>query len=264
MLAQYSLDADSIEQYRLPGRLNEISGLALSDDERLFAVADEEAVIYELDVVRGRMLKAFAYGDPVVRADFEGIAFMDGRFHLITSGGELYSGAEGGDGEQLDYTLVDTGLGAQCEIEGLAADPRSDRLLIACKEGRGSNTSGSITIHSWSLRDNREQPELRIDLPVRAIAQRLGINRVNPSGIAIHHGSGHLLLVAARQKALIELAPDGRLVTARRLELASQHRQPEGIELLSDGRLLVADEGGNHRARLAMYTTDRVQDNGER
>lgn len=260
VLSQYSLEESSFEQYRLPGRLNEISALALTNDGRLFAVADEEAVVYELGLEQGKLLKAFALGDPIVRGDFEGLAWADGRFWLLTSGGDLYSAREGGDGEQVGFDKVETGLGARCELEGLAADPRRGNLLIACKEPRGSNTTGAIMVHAWSIAGAREETALRVDLPVSAILRHLGSRRINPSGIVVHPGSGHLLLIASRQKALVELAPDGRLVAARRLPLASHHRQPEGIELLGDGRLLIADEGGNHRARLAVYTADREQE----
>jgi hypothetical protein len=37
---------------------------------------------------------------------------------------------------------------------------------------------------------------------------------------------------------------------------AERHRQAEGIEITRDGRLLIADEGGRGRARLAVYRLD--------
>jgi uncharacterized protein YjiK len=66
-------------------------------------------------------------------------------------------------------------------------------------------------------------------------------------------------MVASRQQALIELTEDGDLVSARNMPLTNRHRQAEGIELTSDGRLLIADEGGTHKARLAVYF-QRVSD----
>ena len=59
MIATESRDPDAFVQWKLPGRLREISGLALTSDERLFAVADEKAIVYELDyqVLKGVDLK---------------------------------------------------------------------------------------------------------------------------------------------------------------------------------------------------------------
>jgi len=251
LLDRYALDADSMRQWRLPERLREISGLALDPEDRLFAVGDEHAIIYELDWDSGRLVKAFALGDPVLREDFEGIAIVAGRFYMVTSGGDFYESAEGRDGEQLDYERYSTGLGERCEIEGLAATRGGDRLLIACKEPRGGHAE--IEIHAWSPESRRLLPGEMLTLPLADILPSVGATRLNPSGIVVVPENGNLLIVAARQRALVELSPDGRVLAALPLPLAHRHRQPEGIELATDGRLLVADEGGSHKARLAVY-----------
>src|SRR5882762_6336402 len=64
------LDATDAVRWNLPKRLNEISGLALSADARLFAHDDERGVIYQIDWRHGRLTKAFSLGDPPPRADF--------------------------------------------------------------------------------------------------------------------------------------------------------------------------------------------------
>lgn len=249
-----------MQQWRLPGRLKEISGLALDAAGRLFAVTDETAVIYELDYESGRLQKAFALGDPVLRADVEGIAIVGDRFWLVTSDGDLYESDEGEDGEQLDYRHYVTGLGRRCEVEGLAAT--GDRLLIACKEAR--DRSGEIGIHAWSLARRELDESATIRLPLGQILREIRQTRFNPSGIEVAAGSGNLLIVAARQRAIAEIAPDGRFVAALPLPLAYRHRQPEGITLLGDGRLLIADEGGSHKPRLAIYHPVDAGDNSAR
>lgn len=257
LLSRYSLQSGSMQQWRLPARLNEISGLALDANERLFAVADEATTIYQLDVEEGRVLKEFSFGRPAMRADIEGIAIIGDYFFLISSDGEMYVGREAADRESADYERHPTGLGKECEIEGLAASTAENRLLIACKNGRGKKSRDDIAIFVWNAGTRQLMPELTLRLPVRDICRRIDADRVNPSGITVDPVTGHLLLVAARQHALIELLPDGRLLQALRLPLTSRHRQPEGIERLRDGRLLIADEGGSHKARLASYSADR-------
>ena len=71
---------------------------------------------------------------------------------------------------------------------------------------------------------------------------------------------GHLLLVAAQQKALIELTADGELVQATALSQAHRHRQAEGIEFTPDGGLLISDEGSGRRARIAVYSAATEED----
>lgn len=255
-LERYPLSEETLEQWNLPSRLDEISGLALTGDERLLAVGDEQAIVYELDYVEGRLVKAFAFGDPTLRGDFEGIAWHERRVYLVTSGGTIYTAGEGDDGERVPFREHRTEIGRDCEVEGLAADPEADVLMVLCKRSlRGSNLASPM-IFLWSTTDRTVEWARRIELPDEAIEAELGAADLRPSGIARVRSSGHWLIVAARQKALVEIDANGALVAARRLPLAGRHRQPEGIELLADGRLLVADEAGGDQPRLAVYRPD--------
>jgi len=93
-----------------------------------------------------------------------------------------------------------------------------------------------------------------IELPVAKILDRVGREHLNPSGLAVDAATGNLVLVAAQQKVLVEINPDGRLVQALRMPLRSRHRQAEGIEFSHSGQLLISDEGGDRRARIAVYS----------
>jgi uncharacterized protein YjiK len=253
ILGSYAFSSETLQQWKLPDKLNEISGLALTEDSRLLAVTDESAIVYELDYTAGRLVKAFALGEPTVLGDFEGIACGDGQVWLVTSNGVIYESAEGEDGERVAFDEYPTGLDRKCEIEGLAFR-RSDRvLLILCKNIKKKSNLESLAIFAWSTTGNEVIADKTITLPDRAIAASLRIRRLNPSSIAIEEKSGNLLIVAARQRALVELDRDGGFVSARVLPLSSRHRQAEGIEILQSGAVLIADEGGGHKARLAVY-----------
>ena len=238
-------------QWKLPASLREISGLALTPDERLLAITDEKAVVYELDYQEGRIIKSFAFGNPVVRADFEGIAVLQDRVWLMTSDGLLFAASEGPDGRSVNYQKFDTGHGSYCELEGLAQDSEVGTLILACKE---ANSKGdALMIFEWSVSGDGIDHLRDIAVPQRTIAEGIDKKRINPSGVAIDPRSGEWVLVAARQKALFRLTTDGKLSEAVIRLKKSRHRQAEGIEMTRDGRLLIADEGGDSRARLAVY-----------
>jgi uncharacterized protein YjiK len=254
MLDRYEFSAETSQQWRLPDKLNEISGLALTGDGRLLAVTDEAAIVYELDHSGGRLVKAFALGEPTVRGDFEGIASSDSRLWLVTSEGVIYETTEGEDGERVAYDKYQTGVGASCEIEGLTYRRSDSMLLLLCKNIKKKSDLESLVIFAWSTSSRKIVGEETIALPDRDIATALRMTRLNPSGIAIDETSGNLLIVAARQRAVIALDAGGRLLSARVLPLAARHRQAEGIAILPSGDILIADEGGGHRARLAIYS----------
>ena len=264
-LDRYPLTEATLEQWNLPERLDEISGLALTGDGRLLAVGDEQGIVYELDYEEGRLVKAFAFGDLTLRGDFEGIAWHDGLVYLVTSNGTIYAAGEGSDGERVPFREYRTELGRDCEIEGLAADPDDDMLLILCKRslrGSASGDRGTPMIFLWSTQDRTLEWARRIELPLEEIEAELDTADLRPSGIArVQNGGaeGHWLIVAARQKALVEIDAEGRLVAARTLPLEGRHRQPEGIEQLADGRLLISDEADGKRPRLAVYRPEETR-----
>ncbi|MCI0517916.1 MAG: SdiA-regulated domain-containing protein [Woeseiaceae bacterium] len=241
----------AMQQWRLPDALREISGLALTPDGRLLAVADEKAVIYELNYVDGKLVRAFAFEEPPLRGDFEGIAWLNDRVYLATSDGILYSAPAGADGEHVEAARTDTGLGTLCEIEGLAENTRYDRLYLVCKERRDEGDPEDLRIFEWSVGEQKTTRSIAV--PVAGIRRQLGGDGFHPSGLVLNRANGHFLVVAARERGLAELDSDGLLIEARLLADAGRHRQPEGIELTSSGKLLLADEGGEGKARLAVY-----------
>jgi uncharacterized protein YjiK len=260
LLDRFSLDADSMMQWRLPDRLNEISGLAMTPDGRLLAVDDEVAIIYELNYDDGHLVKAFALGNPVIKGDFEGIAVVNDLVYITTSTGRVYVSAEGADGQRVTFDNFDTGLGRHCDIEGLVQSTDNSRLYFMCKKARRKSGVTGLTLIAWDIAGRQMLPEESIVLPERQILQHLRIDRISPSGVTIDRHTGNRIIVASRQQVLVEIAPDGQFVTARKLLLTLRHRQAEGIELAIDGRLLIADEGGTHRARLAVYRQDRISE----
>lgn len=236
-----------MQQWSLPRRLDEISGLALTSDERLLAITDEIAVVYEIDYTDGGLVRAFAFGDPPVRADFEGIAVRDGTVWLMTSDGRLLAGPEGEDGEHVRYESFDAELRNTCELEGLSTDREGELLILICKEMRADR---DLQMFAWNPDTGERQ---RFELPERDIGKAADKNAVNPSGIEVAADTGGFVVVAARQHVVFELSAEGRFTGAIMRLDKSRHRQAEGIAMTADGRLLIADEAGNGRARLAVY-----------
>ena len=250
----FPLDSESLQQWKLPKKLKEISGLALTPDDRLFTVTDEKAIVYELDYQQGEIVKAFSLGNPTVHADFEGIAILNDVFYLVTSKGRIYATAEGNDGDRMQYKSYKTGLGKLCEIEGLAQDRQSDTLLLACKKSKVKGKGGKLSVFVWSPSTGEVLREREITIPEDDIVAKLDQKHINPSGIAVDPGTANLYVIASRQRAIIEMKPNGEMINAIILPLADRHRQAEGIEITRDGRLLIADEGGKKKARLSVYT----------
>jgi uncharacterized protein YjiK len=242
--------ADGIKQWALPDKLREISGLALTSDGRLLAVTDETAIVYELDFETGKLVKAFAFGEPVVNGDFEGIAVLDDMVWLMTSDGQLYQASEGDDGQQLDYRHYDTNLEDDCEFEGLAEIPQRQSLALLCKN---PNKGKKLRLYEWRAENDGLERTSDFTLPEKAMASAVDEKRVNPSGITLDPETGNWIVIAARQHAVFELNVEGALIDVILRLDPDRHQQAEGIAITGDGRLIIADEAGKGRARLSVY-----------
>ena len=248
----YSFAPEHARQWKLPSVLDEISGLAATPSGRMFAHGDEWGIVYEFDPARERLVKAFALGQPSAADDFEGIAIADGRFYLVTSRGRIYEAPEGADGERVLYNTFDTGVGRQCEIEGLAYEPGDRTLLLACKNPLTEELFHHVAIFRWSVATRALVPGPPVMIKLDDLTAPLGIKSFQPSALERNPVTGTYILAAAIQHALAEIRLDGTVLSVRELP-ARHHRQIEGLTFGADLELVLADEGGGGRGRLTIY-----------
>ena len=247
---RYDLE-NRTSRVKLPRRLDEASGLAVTTDGRVFMHGDERAVVYQVDPAEGTVLKEFSLGVPVLSGDFEGIAIAGDRFFLINSQGLLLEFHEGAEDESVSFRGVDTGLSNRCEVEGLAFEPATQALVAACKTVPRRDED-FIVLYRIGLADLSVEAEpLRVPL---GDLETVGLpSRFAPSGVEVDPEVGTLILISARQEAILEITGAGQVVSAFHLG-SRRHPQAEGISFLPDRTLLLADERQNGRARLTAYS----------
>ena len=246
-LAGYDFD-ERLRRFDLPGRLDEVSGLAFSPDGRLFAHDDERGRVHEIDPVSGEVGKRIDLGEALVRDDFEGLAIVGERFFLVSSTGRLYEFREGADRENMAFRVTDTGVGDTCEVEGLDHDPFEDELLIACKVSLPDR--GEIVVHRLPLEPGRERPPaVRI---AKSLLEPFGLEgEFDASAVAVTP-TGSWLLLSGRHDAVIEVDRDGAVLAAVPLR-KGRHPQSEGLAIGPDGTLYISDEKNGKDARLTAY-----------
>jgi uncharacterized protein YjiK len=246
----FASEAD--RQWHLPDRLHEVSGLAVSPDGRLFAHDDEIATIYEVDFASGAIVKRFTVGAQPMTGDFEGLTITpDGDFWLTDSEGRLLRFREGGDNARVEFERFNTGVGDECEVEGIAYRASDQNLVLACKRPKGGSRASrddAPVLRAWRLGES----EARGWGPTStALANAAGVRRFQPSGLEFDARSGRLIVISANDGAIAELDPEGALISAQ--PLGDRHRQTEGVAILADGSLILADEGGNDQALISRY-----------
>ena len=248
-----------IARWSLPASLSEISGLVLTADGRLLAHQDSRGKVFEIDYRRGVIVKEFNVGEPTVHGDFEAIATIGDTVILLASDGVLYSFREGGNGKGVPFMSYDTGLGERCEFEGLAYEPSSKALLLACKKVHVKALKDSLIIFrlpaaaaTGGVKPGRGSGKLSyLAVPLSRIIGANAWTTLHPSDITIDPFNGNYLIVASIEHALFEITPAGALVFAR--PLPPGHDQAEGVALTKDSLLIISDEAKGGPALITLY-----------
>jgi uncharacterized protein YjiK len=128
---------------------------------------------------------------------------------------------------------------------------------LACKESKVKSDDRKLSVFVWSPSSGEVLPEREFTIPEDDIVNKLEKKHVSPSGIVVDPETANLYVIAARQRAILEMKPGGELIDAIILPLADRHRQAEGIEMTRDGSLIIADVGGKKKARLSVYASGR-------
>ncbi len=250
-LHHYDFSGDKSKTVTLPKKLNEISGLAITGDNRLFAHNDEVGTIYEIDISTLEILNEFYLGEKKIKKDFEGIAVVKDSFFLVTSSGVIYKFSYLDNEKNVDYKKFKTILSTKYNVEGLCYDKATNSLLLACKEYSGKNLKDYKAIFTFDLSKYKLQEEPRFLINLDSLKNKFKINNFSPTGIEVHPNSGNVFILSSHEKAIVELSSNGNLLNAVKLK-SKNHRQPEGIAFLSDLTLLISDEGQNKKGKLTI------------
>lgn len=252
LLAACAPGNDEARYLPMPEALAEISGLAMASPNSVFAHDDESAVIHEVSLEDGQVLRSFALGNPVIEDDIEGIAADGDRIWIINSEGVIRTLRAGRDQTRVVHRQYDTGVGEHCEVEGLSLSPRRGNLLIICKNMHEGDRRGTLVIYQWDAETHEP-----VGAPWRQIplAQALRAERTDfaPSGIEWLPDYKQILVISARGRSMLVLDRDGGIIARHRLNIIN-HPQSEGVTVVGSDRLVIADEGQQGEpGQLAVY-----------
>lgn len=238
-----------LARWVLPTELKEISGLAATKSGTLLAHNDEQGRVFVIDPKRGVVTKQFMLGSGDLRGDFEAIAADGDELFMLLSNGTIYRFREGGDGEAVKYTTIDTRLGRECEFEGMAV--AGETVLLSCKNVAKRGPKDQLVIYRWNLAGPSSQRPTMLTVPLASLTGPNGWKSLHPSDMAIDPVSKNYVIIASQEKALIEITPDGQVLRSGPLPEPSE--QAEGVAILRDGILVISDEGNRSPATITLY-----------
>jgi len=273
----YSINRPS-NTYELESQLREISGLTYEKENKLLCVNDEQGYIFEYDLMKRVVSRKIKFAK---KGDFEGVELIGDEGVVLRSDGKLYF--IGDVNNQLSESVkVKTGLSSKNNTEGLAYDPSTHSLLIACKGMPHFNSvySDKRAIYRYSITDSilSRKPSILIDQGeletilnldaytkfsnklLKGLAPSKGNLTFQPSALAIHPISKNIYVIGSVGKLLLVLNPQGELLAVNRLK-RKIFPQPEGICFAPDGTLFISTEGKVSQGKIYQFQYKPILNN---
>jgi uncharacterized protein YjiK len=248
-----SAHGGALARWLLPDQLKEIAGLALTPDGRLLTHGVKRGRIFEIDYRRGMIVKEFSLGKgrDALKGDLEGITVVNDAVFLMSTDGKLYEFREGKDGSSVNYIMHDTGLKGKCDFQGVAFDRSINSLLLVCNTVHDKSLKDSLVIFRWKLEGDSATRASRLTVPIANAIAGNKWRTVHPSDITVDPFNGNYVLIAAAEKALIEITPAGEVVSTR--PIPGDHPHAEGVAITKDSLLIISDEAGHRTPDEAVH-----------
>ena len=240
-----------IKQWDLPGKLQEISGVAYLSNERFACIQDEEGKIFIYNTGKGKIEDEIEFGPP---GDYEGIAIAGNTAFVVRADGTLYE-VQDFKGKKPVVNVHQTPLTAQHNVEGLCYDEKHNRLLLAIK-GKEPHANDYKGIYGFDLQTRKlaTNPVYKIDLEHKIWKEaktKKNKDVFNPSGMAIHPQTGDIYIVEGTHPKLLIMDRKGNIKTLHPLQ-SSSFQQPEGITFSPSGETYISNEGGKGKGNILL------------
>lgn len=258
--------------FNMPSILKEISGLSTVPDENLLVtIQDEEGDLFFIDKQSGKLTQQIPFGKD---GDFEGVEAVRDLIYVVKSSGTLYIIKNAGKEDQ-EVDKYNGFLDKDYDVEGLAYDPGSNRLLLACKgkAGEGEDFDKKKAIYTYDIyaKELKKQPAYLFSL--EAVQDYLDTSPAirklenlieffspdkskftfSPSGLAIHPKDGNIYILSTAGRLIVVTDQEGKILHIEKLK-KKFHPQPEGICFDKDATLYISNEGDGGVGRILKYS----------
>lgn len=244
--ACYNLNAPYV--LKLPGELNEISGIAYyARDNSLFAESDEKGCLYKIFLNRPTDIRKWKFGH---KKDYEDIVLLDSVFYVLNSNGDIAAVSFSPNDSAIvqEHKFPEAGSN---EFESLYYDDTLKRLVLLCKDCEDDKVSNS-TAYAFDPQQSSYHPVFTID--AKAIAEIAGpdTKKFKPSGASLNPKTGELYILSSINKLLVVADRTGGIKQVYHLN-PKIFNHPEGIAFTPAGNLFISNEAGQMRAADILF-----------
>ncbi|UFH57444.1 hypothetical protein LN737_22310 [Spirosoma sp. KNUC1025] len=164
--------------------------------------------------------------------------YVNGEIYALESNGNLFRFKLG----STEIGRTKTDLPKKTEVEGLGYDPKTKRLLIAVKKGKGSSDKA---VYSFDLLNKAVFKDMSLN-DEQLEGAGIDPKTYEPSAIAVHPITGEWYVLTSAGKRLLITSRSAKIRYSEPLD-PKLYRQPEGMCFTPNGDLYIASEGDKKR-----------------
>ncbi|MCX6294807.1 MAG: hypothetical protein NTX97_01865 [Bacteroidetes bacterium] len=252
------------EVIKLPKILKEISGITVTAENQIACVEDETGTVFIYDISTDRMVNEYENN---LTGDFEGIALVGTTMYVLRSDGMLveYKDYTSPASVTIEHTLNLPSI----NNEGLCYDKKNNRLLIAAKSKTEDNLEKKSIrlIYGFDLKTKKvyDEPIFRLHIKhIQSKAIELNLPNIKtgkhkddefnfrPSEIAVNPIDSCIYILSGKDKLLLITNMKGTIKNLIALD-ETLFKQAEGITFLSNGDMLISNEGQKGKPTLLLF-----------
>ncbi|MGB7784981.1 MAG: SdiA-regulated domain-containing protein [Salinimicrobium sp.] len=227
--------------WELPNELDEVSGIAFLDNQRLACVQDEKGTIFIYNLSTEKIEKEIDFADD---GDYEGIAIAGNIAYVVESDGTLFEVRNFMGAPQTEE--YNTFLDADDNVEGLFFDREHKLLWLAPKE-EDPNTNDYKGVYAFDVQQRQmlKDPVFKLTFDGKAMEEVKDEDiedRFFPSEINRNPSTGEVVLLEGVNSKLLLLDENGKVKKLYILD-RDYFPQPEGLAFDKDGNLYISNEG---------------------
>ncbi len=242
--------AHPLKKWSLSDSLAQISGIAWVKNDQLLAIEDLRPILYEIKLgdTAGTITNKIQFRQAEEdKFDFEDLAVVDDIVYALWSHGAIFKIIKGKKEDSAQRTK--TWLKKDNNTEGLAYDPVSGNLLIACKEASGVQDEKKSTraIYEFDRKADSLKPDPFMLINKKDFEAVAG-EKVDfyPAAIAVHPITHDIYIISTKDtKAIAQFSHDGKLKAFDYID-KEMLPQPEGICFDPEGNLYISTESRHH------------------
>ena len=235
-----------IKKLALSDSLAEISGIAFLKNEKLVAIEDLRPILYELKLgdSSGIIVNKIEFRESdKEKFDFEDLAVVRDTVYALWSHGAIFKIIKQKKGVTSERTK--TWLKKENNTEGLAYDPVSDNLLVACKDEPGLEDVKKSTraIYEFDTKADSLKPDPFM-LINKSDFENVAGEKIDfyPAAIAVHPVTHDIFVISTKDtKCIAQFTHDGKLKAFDYLD-KEMLPQPEGMCFDTKGNLYISTE----------------------